>query len=596
MEEQAAAARVARADQLLGGGSSGSAAGGDPAMAAALAELERFHGSEELTLAFAPAALTSDQRNLVRMKAVALGYKGKSKGGGQARHLVINKPGAVKKDERTWQQRRRGGEAQSELQPESELGPSLVSGDNEDPNSSVVFLRKIPRSVGRLELMALGAQFGKVADTVLLHGRGQCVLQFESTAEATAFLSHYAEQPLVMNGKKLLCQRGAADISRTPVVMHRHILREVHHVLDDIVRKLVTAEAAENRRNRHKRQKRHRKLLKEQRLASRGLLHDSEVAALNGGGGGAGGGESAGAGADQIRHDICWDFVKSGGKCYRGDSCQYTHEMVPLHQIPVKLRFLMSEDTFPESREINPEKAAVNQTLAELSADVPNRRCLVLDGATCSSVRVLRGMGAEDSESAAGSRQASDVVVPNVVTTTFLEIQKLQICEAFHGSLRVYMDSHPVRKPLFFYPVSDKTHDQFTKTGSGQTHGELKRRGVFGEPGGTFRSNLPRLLLQARCGQVRCGDVPNSRSRDALPPWAVRSFWLRARDHSREGGPGGRWSSRGRRRCEEAAGQRGGGGGGCSTETALLGDTSRCVTWSGRGGVGAAVFVRWDVR
>jgi hypothetical protein len=65
-------------------------------------------------------------------------------------------------------------------------------------------------------------------------------------------------------------------------------------------------------------------------------------------------------------------------------------------------------------------------------------------------------MGAEDSESAAGSRQASDVVVPNVVTTTFLEIQKLQICEAFHGSLRVYMDSHPVRKPLFFYPVSDK--------------------------------------------------------------------------------------------------------------------------------------------
>ena len=71
---------------------------------------------------------------------------------------------------------------------------------------------------------------GKVVDTVLLHGRGQCVLQLESTAQATAFLSYYAERPLVMNGKKLLCQRGAADITRTPVVMHRHILREVHHV------------------------------------------------------------------------------------------------------------------------------------------------------------------------------------------------------------------------------------------------------------------------------------------------------------------------------------------------------------------------------
>ena len=84
-----------------------------------------------------------------------------------------------------------------------------------------------PGSDSCVRLLALP---GRVVDTVLLHGRGQCVLQLESTAQATAFLSHYSERPLVMNGKKLLCQRGAADISRTPVVMHRHILREVHHV------------------------------------------------------------------------------------------------------------------------------------------------------------------------------------------------------------------------------------------------------------------------------------------------------------------------------------------------------------------------------
>ncbi len=84
-----------------------------------------------------------------------------------------------------------------------------------------------PRSDSRVRCRASP---GTVVDTVLLHGRGQCVLQLESTAQATAFLSHYSERPLVMNGKKLLCQRGAADISRTPVVMHRHILREVHHV------------------------------------------------------------------------------------------------------------------------------------------------------------------------------------------------------------------------------------------------------------------------------------------------------------------------------------------------------------------------------
>ena len=205
---------------------------------------------------------------------------------------------------------------------------------------------------------------GKVVDTVLLHGRGQCVLQLASTEEATAFLAYYADRPLVLNGKKVLCQRGATDISRTPIVVHRHILREVHHVrrptipiqvffhrivcgatslpdgliqetvqvLDDIIRKLVQAEAAENRRNRHKRQKRHRKLLKEQRLASRGLLYDSEAANVSGTP------NDTAAERDQIRHDVCWDFVKTGGKCYRGTACQYAHEMVPLHQIPVKLR------------------------------------------------------------------------------------------------------------------------------------------------------------------------------------------------------------------------------------------------------------------
>jgi hypothetical protein len=75
-------------------------------------------------------------------------------------------------------------------------------------------------------------------------------------------------------------------------------------VINDIVRRIVTAEATKNRRNRRARQKRHRKLLKEKRLASRGLLHPSKQA---GGAGkaGEGDGDEAG-GVDQIRQDICW--------------------------------------------------------------------------------------------------------------------------------------------------------------------------------------------------------------------------------------------------------------------------------------------------
>ena len=48
----------------------------------------------------------------------------------------------------------------------------------------------------------------------------------------------FVGSPLVMKGKKLLVQRGAESISRTPVVLDRHILREVHHVIDDLIKRI----------------------------------------------------------------------------------------------------------------------------------------------------------------------------------------------------------------------------------------------------------------------------------------------------------------------------------------------------------------------
>lgn len=172
-QDQAAAARAVRADDLEAGAAPGAepepepelATDDDPAAAAlleaALARLALFHANaDEQTLMFPPDALSPEQRNFVRMKGVALGYKGKSKGGGQARHLVINKSSAPKEPELTWQQRRarRNGVPDGQPGPEPELDttPSLVHGDNEDPSSAIVFLRKIPRSVGRLEIMAVG--------------------------------------------------------------------------------------------------------------------------------------------------------------------------------------------------------------------------------------------------------------------------------------------------------------------------------------------------------------------------------------------------------------------------------------------------------
>jgi hypothetical protein len=53
----------------------------------------------------------------------------------------------------------------------------------------------------------------------------------------------------------------------------------------------------------------------------------------------------------------------------------------------------------------------------------------------------VHAVGPEDTDSPAGARKAEDVVVPNVVTTTFLEIKALGICEAFHGTYG-RLDSH----------------------------------------------------------------------------------------------------------------------------------------------------------
>ena len=51
----------------------------------------------------------------------------------------------------------------------------------------------------------------------------------------------------------------------------------------------------------------------------------------------------------------------------------------------------------------------------QLSSTAANRRCLLLDGAGCHSVRAFRE---------GGGREAEEIVVPNVVSTTYQSIQE----------------------------------------------------------------------------------------------------------------------------------------------------------------------------
>ena len=107
---------------------------------------------------------------------------------------------------------------------------------------------------------------------------------------------------------------------------------------------------------------------------------------------------------------------------------------MPLTALPPERRFLLAEDNFRPAAEATPGKNVVNARLAVLSAMVSNQRCLVLDGPACGTVHVLRQ----------GSRRpAADLVVPNVVTSSYEQLLAAGICTPFHGSVRMYMDGNP---------------------------------------------------------------------------------------------------------------------------------------------------------
>ena len=88
------------------------------------------------------------------------------------------------------------------------------------------------------------------------------------------------------------------------------------------------------------------------------------------------------------------------------------------------------------SREAAPDKEVVNRCLVALSDALPNKRCLLLDGAACNSVEAVRACPIQ-------RLAAEDVVVPNVCTSTYLSIEEGRQCNAYHGSARAYMDTHP---------------------------------------------------------------------------------------------------------------------------------------------------------
>jgi len=279
-----------------------------------------------------------------------------------------------------------------------------------------VHVRRMHKKTTKQELVAFGQKFGNVKSVNVWYGFGQGVIEYFSTSEAAAAVAAQKDSVPLVRGKEVELgfgipltnkQRFKEDI-RNP----DYVSKEVRRCVNDILNLVCDKEA---RQRAQLLREQHNALLKQHRADE--------------------------AGDD--KSDICWEWVMTGGRCYRGRLCRFRHEVVPIHLLPSRFRWYSRRDNFPASREGSPYKNKMNAILSKLIDTVPNKTGVVLDGSTCSSVRAFAG-GEHD-------RGPKDITVPNVCTESFLAIRDTGLCQAYHGSLRALLDSSPTKQYGFLY-------------------------------------------------------------------------------------------------------------------------------------------------
>jgi hypothetical protein len=255
---------------------------------------------------------------------------------------------------------------------------------------------------------------GQVIHVVVMHGRKQALVLMEHSSCADRFFAIYGASGIAVNGwSSVVVAKGNERSVRSDwnAKDARVIRQEVQRCLERVVKSVITTDAQQRRILRRKQREQHKLLIRQSISSTR-----------------------TSSGTDAARANVCWDFVR--GKCPRGRLCTFSHESVPISELPPQYRTFVAKDAFPVIRGLSPDKTMVNEFLVCLSGKLPNKRCLVLDGARCNSVRAL--LGCQDQ-----CRTSNDIVVPNYCTDTFLRIREQGLCTAYYGSLRAYIDSHP---------------------------------------------------------------------------------------------------------------------------------------------------------
>eukprot|EP00873_Tetraselmis_striata_P025525 jgi/Tetstr1/445789/TSEL_033436.t2 len=284
-----------------------------------------------------------------------------------------------------------------------------------------IFLRKLPNRLDPEEIRVAAEPFGVVANVLAFHQRGSALVEFDCLAAAERMMEAAGgEQPatpirIADRIAQLDYGKEREPLARDPME-DRRILKECERCVRDLIKLLVKTEAEENRQARRLRRRKHQLLLSEMEQQRRRF-------------------------GVTVPGDICMEFTVRGGSCLRGTECQLRHEIVPLACVPLRLRAFVMEDSFPELQELAAVKAQVNQELVSLSAWLPNRRALVLDGPGCKTVQALRACPTQ-------RREAVDIVVPNNCSTSYRRIAEAARCTAHYGSLRSYLETLVYREEL----------------------------------------------------------------------------------------------------------------------------------------------------
>lgn len=325
------------------------------------------------------------------------------------------------------------------------------------------FLNAKPGQAGpRAAIVKQLGGISPVANCVVFYRSRTALVEFESAEDADKVLRHFAEvetaaatnegaafgsgetsaplSMLVLGSDRVTMMPGEQPFKPERAASSRTdpatVAKACSNCIANLLKQVQKREDEENRIRRKLEQQRHRQLLRE--LAKQTAAQLLAVARAAGTDADASAG-SAGTGGGGIRTDVCYDFVKRGGRagaCSRGDACNFKHELVPLHQIPAALRHYTIRDSFPEARESHAEKLAVNAALATAASHIENPKCIVLDGAGCGTTVALQDL------CTAHSRTPQDIVVPNSCTETYLSIHNSGKCLAYHGSLRAYLDEN----------------------------------------------------------------------------------------------------------------------------------------------------------